>query len=965
MGTAQQVPSSGEYRTQLNAYHWKHDDFYRSLDSAEQVNGVSHERGVGTSPELYNFNCQDLWLSGANIAWNEFGRDVGNGYSPDINYFNTMFAAVKNSGGNSMRWWLHTNVSFSPDFNSSGRCTGMAATVIPDMEAVLDAAYANGIALDLCLFSFDMLQDQWNMDRNANKNFLTSQSNIQTYVDNALTPMVNALKDHPALLCWEVFNEPEGMTTEFGWTDEKVAMSDVQRVVNMVSGAIHRLDTKHPVTNGAWSFRSLSDNVTGTNEMNYYRDDRLIAAGGDQDGTLDFYQVHYYNWAGTALSPFHHDKSYWGLNKPLMVAEYHVEETFGVAAADLYDELYHRGYFGGWGWQYNETDLWADIQPAMQSLQADHNSVLAIDYNNGCSGSGDDNIVIRAQGANGDEILELEIDGTVVATWTMTTSFVEYSYDGASEGVFRVNYTNDATDRDVVLDWLSVDGVTYQAEDQTINTSYYANGSCGGGSHSDQMHCNGYVEFVIGGEVCVDSDNDGLDDCRDKCPNDPTKFVAGLCGCGVPEGACPTGNQGLASCHTKFLGNIMPSSWQSTVVRADWGDYWNQVSPENAGKWGVVEGSRDNYSWNDLDLMYDYAQANDIPFKQHVFVWGSQQPNWMAALSTSEQIEEVEEWYSLFAQRYPNTEIIDVVNESIRNHAPDIDFVNAIGGFNNGASQPYLAANSDKYGPYNTGWDYIIYSFAKAREYFPDAILVLNDYGIISDPSAITEHLEIVEILKDRGLIDAVGVQCHHFNMNNLSASNLQNNLDQLATSGLPIHITELDMNGTEQQQRDRYADKFPVFWEHPAVTGVTIWGYVEGQTWENGTGLLNSNGSERLAMTWLKEYLDCNGAEFDCNGVLNGTAYYDECEECVGGNTGLNACVVTGTQAELEVPLRVFPNPTNGIVHLSEARDWKVFDLIGNEVLNGTGILIDIQGAPRGSYFIRSEGHVEKIILQ
>ena len=29
----------------------------------------------------------------------------------------------------------------------------------------------------------------------------------------------------------------------------------------------------------------------------------------------------------------------------------------------------------------------------------------------------------------------------------------------------------------------------------------------------------------------------------------------------------------------------------------------------------------------------------------------------------------------------------------------------------------------------------------------------------------------------------------------------------------------------------------FPVFWEHPAVKGVTIWGYVRGFHWRNNTG--------------------------------------------------------------------------------------------------------------------------------
>lgn len=314
----------------------------------------------------------------------------------------------------------------------------------------------------------------------------------------------------------------------------------------------------------------------------------------------------------------------------------------------------------------------------------------------------------------------------------------------------------------------------------------------------------------------------------------------------------------LAKCKGKFLGNIMPSNWQGEVIRSDFGAYWNQVSPENAGKWGVAENNRNNFSWGDLDKMYNYCLTNNIPFKQHVFVWGSQQPSWIGGLSAQVQRDELEDWYAQFAKRYPKTAMIDVVNESIRNHAPEVQFKNAIGGLNNGATIPYLANHPtiSQYG-YGTGWDYIIYSFAKARDYFPNAELILNDYGIINDPSAIAEHLAIVNILKKRGLIDAVGFQGHNFNVDNMSATQMKNNLDLLAAAGLPIYVTELDITGnTEQQQKDRYATLFPVMWEHPKVKGITLWGYVEGQTWKDGTGILNSNGTERAAMKWLKEYM-------------------------------------------------------------------------------------------------------------
>lgn len=485
------------------------------------------------------------------------------------------------------------------------------------------------------------------------------------------------------------------------------------------------------------------------------------------------------------------------------------------------------------------------------------------------------NIVVRASGTVGDEELELIVDNQVLTTWTLSVGMANYTYDGPSNGVFQLNYTNDEGDRDVQIDYLEVDGVKYEAEDQQVNTGSYANDQCGGGEYTEMMYCSGYIEFSSLLDPNLDSDNDGTPDISDECPQDPNKIEKGDCGCGVAETDCdpslayktnihwtvPGGDQGLAACKAKFLGNIVPSSWTVTpIIQSNWGTYWNQVSAENAGKWGVVEGTRDQYSWGDLDIMYDYCEANDVPFKHHVFIWGSQQPDWLSSLSASEQLEEVEEWYSLFQQRYPNTAIIDVVNESLDGHAPDVAARAAMGGFNNGASVEYLANHPylSQFG-YGTGWDYIIYAFAKARDYFPDAILVLNDYNIINSTSNINTHLEIVNILKERNLIDAVGIQAHAFSVDNLSATNLQNNLDHLASAGLPIHVTELDIrgdNGNEQQQKERYERLLPIFYEHPAVAGVTLWGYIEGQNWFDYTGTLNADGSERAAMTWLKEYM-------------------------------------------------------------------------------------------------------------
>jgi endo-1,4-beta-xylanase len=72
------------------------------------------------------------------------------------------------------------------------------------------------------------------------------------------------------------------------------------------------------------------------------------------------------------------------------------------------------------------------------------------------------------------------------------------------------------------------------------------------------------------------------------------------------------------------------------------------------GKWGSVEGTRDNMNWGPLDAAYNLAKDNGWPFRFHVLVWGSQQPTWITSLSAEEQLEEIEEWFTLVAERYPD-----------------------------------------------------------------------------------------------------------------------------------------------------------------------------------------------------------------------------------------------------------------------------------------------------------------------
>jgi endo-1,4-beta-xylanase len=156
-----------------------------------------------------------------------------------------------------------------------------------------------------------------------------------------------------------------------------------------------------------------------------------------------------------------------------------------------------------------------------------------------------------------------------------------------------------------------------------------------------------------------------------------------------------------------------------------------------------------------------------------------------------------------------------------------------------------------------------------AKEYFPaSAQLIINDYNIPNSTSNTTQYLNIINLLLERDLIDGIGVQGHAFSTRG-SMATVSSNLDRLAETGLPIIVTEMNIDGgsgtgvnapTEQEQLNDYMRIFPTFWAHPGVVGISLSG------WRTGMGnaeaiLININGSERLAMQWLSTYVDTSKA--------------------------------------------------------------------------------------------------------
>ena len=129
-------------------------------------------------------------------------------------------------------------------------------------------------------------------------------------------------------------------------------------------------------------------------------------------------------------------------------------------------------------------------------------------------GTGDEpeatiDVAFRARGTTGDERVELLVGGDRVATFELTTTMATYvhEHDGVLGVDVRLRFVNDRSgvgfDRNVWVDYLRVDGETYQTESPGVfSTGTYtsATGCADGNKQSEWLHCNGYFQYEIAGD---------------------------------------------------------------------------------------------------------------------------------------------------------------------------------------------------------------------------------------------------------------------------------------------------------------------------------------------------------------------------------------------------------------------------------------------------------------------------------
>ncbi len=294
---------------------------------------------------------------------------------------------------------------------------------------------------------------------------------------------------------------------------------------------------------------------------------------------------------------------------------------------------------------------------------------------------------------------------------------------------------------------------------------------------------------------------------------------------------------------------------------------FNRIVFENDLKWDRWKADRET-----PQKALKWLRDNNIEARGHVLVW----PSWHhsptewkalendpAALNAAVNAHITDEVGTLRGQLHD----WDVENEPFKNH----DIIDVLG--------PQVQAE----------W------FKKAREADPKATLYLNDYGIVAAGGkdlAHQQHFEdtIKRLIKDGAPIGGIGMQAH-FGSDLTPPTKMLEILDRFAKFGLPLQMTEFDVQApNEQLQADFTRDFLTVMFSHPAVNGVVMWGFWEGRHYAPSAALWNKDWSVRPnGQAWLdlvqKEWKTNVLAKTSADGMLKTRAFLGDYQITVNAN--------------------------------------------------------------------------------
>nr|WP_203737799.1 endo-1,4-beta-xylanase [Actinoplanes italicus] len=276
-----------------------------------------------------------------------------------------------------------------------------------------------------------------------------------------------------------------------------------------------------------------------------------------------------------------------------------------------------------------------------------------------------------------------------------------------------------------------------------------------------------------------------------------------------------------------IAGSRLSDSTYATIANRE----FNMVSAENEMKLDATEPNQNQFSFGAGDQIVNWARNNGKQVRGHTLAWHSQQPGWMQRMEGSSLRSAMLNHVTRVATYYKGKiHSWDVVNEA----------------FADGSSGARRDSNLQR-----TGNDWIEAAFRAARAADPAAKLCYNDYNTDNWSHAKTQAVyRMVQDFKSRGVpIDCVGFQAH-FNSGNPVPSNYHTTLQNFASLGVDVQITELDIEGSGSSQAEQYRGIVQACLAVTRCNGITVWGVRDTDSWRaSGTPLLfNGSGQKKAA---------------------------------------------------------------------------------------------------------------------
>jgi endo-1,4-beta-xylanase len=211
------------------------------------------------------------------------------------------------------------------------------------------------------------------------------------------------------------------------------------------------------------------------------------------------------------------------------------------------------------------------------------------------------------------------------------------------------------------------------------------------------------------------------------------------------------------------------------------------------------------------------------------------------------------------------------------------------------------------------GEDEMTTQFRRAKDLVPTARMFVNDNANLGEGNSEVEYKRIIaRLLVLKAPLEGIGLQ-GHFGSNRLTPpAELFTRLTDFGKFGLPLAITEFDVNvNNEPLQADYLRDFMTVAFSSPNVNSFLMWGFWEGQHWIPNAALyrkdwsIKPNGQAYKDLLFKRWWTNATGLS-NTNGQYGTRGFlgYYKVTATLGAKTATRIVALTKTSGEFVITL-------------------------------------------------------------